>query len=181
MDLSNLHRVGKLGKPWGNQGELSLHLDGSEFKEVLAMGVLFADIDGQKVPFHVSHFREHPRIGAVVKFEDLDDPQGSAFLVNCDVFAPPGHQPAEMEEEEDEENLNPEDLVGMHVHDEKHGHLGEVTGMEGNEDNPVLVVVKDGVEVLLPMNGDLIQSIALESRRIDVRTPDGLVELYRNG
>ena len=181
MDLSNLHRVGKLGKPWGNQGELILHLEGSEFDEVLAMGVFFADIDGQKVPFHVSHLREHPRNGAVVKFEDLGDPQSSAFLVNCDVYAPPGHQPPELEEEEGEEYLDPEDLVGMHVHDEKHGHLGEVTGTEGNEDNPVLVVMKDGVEVLLPMNGDLIQSIALEARRIDVRTPDGLVELYRNG
>ncbi|MBK9420038.1 MAG: 16S rRNA processing protein RimM [Flavobacteriales bacterium] len=181
MDLNNLHRVGKLGKPWGNQGELILHLEGSEFDEVLAMGVLFADIDGQKVPFHVDHLREHPRTGAVVKFEDLEDPQGSAFLVNCDVYAPPGHNPAELEEQEGEEDLDPEDFIGMDVHDEKHGHLGEVTGTEGNEDNPVLVVIKDGVEVLLPMNGDLIQSIDLEARRMDVRTPDGLVELYRNG
>lgn len=181
MDLNNLHRVGKLGKPWGNQGELILHLEGSEFDEVLAMGVLFADIDGQKVPFHVDHLREHPRTGAVVKFEDLEDPQGSAFLVNCDVYAPPGHKPAELEEQEGEEDLDPDDFVGMDVHDVKHGHLGEVTGTEGNEDNPVLVVIKDGVEVLLPMNGDLIQSIDLEARRMDVRTPDGLVELYRNG
>lgn len=54
-------------------------------------------------------------------------------------------------------------------------------GMEGTEDNPVLVVVKDGQEVLLPVGGDLIRHIDLERGRIDVRTPEGLVELYRKG
>lgn len=181
MELDDLHPVGKLGKTWGNQGELSLHLEHCDLDEVLAMGVLFAEIDGQRVPFHVSHLREHPRTGAVVKFEDLDDPQSSAFLVNCEVFAPPGHVPSEMEDEEGEEGLDPTDLIGIHVFDEMHGHLGEITGTDGTEDNPVLVVVNDGVEVLLPMGGDLIQGIDMETRRMDVRTPDGLVDLYRNG
>jgi ribosomal 30S subunit maturation factor RimM len=84
-------------------------------------------------------------------------------------------------EDDDDDEPRPTEWLGLHVHDEEHGHLGEVAGMEGTEDNPVLVVVKDGQEVLLPVGGDLIRHIDLERGRIDVRTPEGLVELYRKG
>jgi 16S rRNA processing protein RimM len=182
MEEEVLHPLGKLGKPWGHQGELTLHLEGAEVDDIRAMGVLFVDLDGQHVPFFVSRIREHARTGAVVQFDELDRPQAVAFLVNREVFAPPGVLPAPSDaEDDDDDEPRPTEWLGLHVHDEEHGHLGEVAGMEGTEDNPVLVVVKDGQEVLLPVGGDLIRHIDLERGRIDVRTPEGLVELYRKG
>jgi hypothetical protein len=90
MEEEVLHPLGKLGKPWGHQGELTLHLEGAEVDDIRAMGVLFVDLDGQHVPFFVSRIREHARTGAVVQFDELDRPQAVAFLVNREVFAPPG-------------------------------------------------------------------------------------------
>lgn len=179
MDLGSLHHLGRLGKPWGHRGELILHLEEADLEEVLALGVLFAGLDGQRVPFHVSHFREHPRSGAVVKFEDFDDPQSVGFLVNCEVYAPPGHIRKELEEEEDEENLDPDDLIGMRVLDEEHGELGEIVGTEGTEDHPVMVVRKGEQEILIPMVDHMITGIDFETGHLVVRTPPGLVDLYR--
>ena len=180
MDLSKLHHLGRLGKPWGHRGELSFQIKNADFEEVLSLGVLFAEIDGLRVPFHVSHMREHPRVGAVVKFEDIDDPQAGSFLVNCEVYAPPGHERPEVDEQEDEENLDPEELIGMHVLDEEYGELGEITGTEGTEDHPVMVVRKGDQEILIPIVDDVITGIDLDTGHLVVRTPPGLVDLYRS-
>lgn len=180
MDLSKLHHLGRLGKPWGHRGELSFQIKDGDFEEVLSLGVLFAEIDGLRVPFHVSHMREHPRVGAVVKFEDINDPQAGSFLVNCEVYAPPGHERSEPEERDDEENLDPEELIGMHVLDEEYGELGEITGTEGTEDHPVMVVRKGDQEILIPIVDDVITGIDLDSGHLVVRTPPGLVDLYRS-
>lgn len=178
MDLDNLHHLGRLGKPWGNRGELTLHLEDAEFDEVLELEWLFAEIDGQRVPFHVGHLREHPRTGAVVCFEGLADPQSAAFLVGCEVFAPPGHEPAGAGDGED--RLDPAEFIGMQVLDVEHGPLGEITGTEGTEDHPVMVVRKGEQEILIPLVDELITGIDLDTGHLVVRTPPGLVELYRN-
>jgi 16S rRNA processing protein RimM len=178
MDLDQLRHLGRLGKPWGNRGELTLHLEEADLDEVLELGVLFAEIDGQRVPFHVIHLREHPRTGAVVLFEDLADPQSVAFLVGCEVFAPPGHG-IKGDPGEDGEDLDPSEFIGMRVLDVEYGELGEVVGTEGTEDHPVMVVHKDGHEILIPLVDDMITGIDLETGHLVVRTPPGLVDLYR--
>jgi 16S rRNA processing protein RimM len=180
MHSTSLRHLGRLGKSWGHRGELTFQLEQANFEEVLGLGVLFVELDGLHVPFHVSHFREHPRVGAVVKFEDFDDPGSAAFLVNHDVFAPPGHETTLVEEDEEEDDdLDPQDFVGMTVLDEEHGALGTITGTEGTEDHPVLVVRHEKHEILIPMVDDMIIGIDMESGSLVVRTPPGLVDLYR--
>ena len=178
MELGSLQHIGRLGKPWGHRGELSLQLEEVSFDEVLALGVFFVELDGQRVPFHISHLREHPRVGAVVKFEELNDPQSVGFLVNGEVFAPPGHFLRELEEEEDE-NLDPEAFIGMLVLDEEHGELGHIVGTEGTVDHPVMVIRNGEQEILIPMVDDMIAGIDTETGHLVVRTPPGLVDLYR--
>ncbi|MBK8339939.1 MAG: hypothetical protein IPK99_08045 [Flavobacteriales bacterium] len=38
MDRDSLHRLGKLGKPWGHLGDLTLQLQGIEADELNASG-----------------------------------------------------------------------------------------------------------------------------------------------
>ncbi len=181
MNTASLRHLGRLGKPWGHRGELTFQLEQAEFDEILGLGVLFVELDGLHVPFHVSHLREHPRVGAVVKFEDFDDPGSAAFLVNHAVFAPPGHEATvAVEDEAENEDLDPQDLIGMTVLDEAHGPLGTITGTEGTEDHPVMVVRQGDHEILIPMVDDMITGIDMESGSLVVRTPPGLVDLYRS-
>lgn len=181
MDFGSLRHLGRLGKPWGHRGEISFQLKEASFADVLEIGVLFVEMDGLHVPFHVSHLREHPRMGAVVKLEDYADSDAVAFLVNREVYAPPGRELTKaVEDEEEDDSLDPGEFMGMEVLDEEHGRLGVITGTEGTDDNPVMVVHDGETEILIPMVDDLITGIDLETGHLVVRTPPGLVELYRN-
>jgi 16S rRNA processing protein RimM len=67
----------------------------------------------------------------------------------------------------------------MLVKDEVHGELGEVTGMEGTDKNPVLVILHGEVEVMVPLMEEMIVDIDMEERSMTIRTPEGLIDLYR--
>jgi len=174
MDTDSLHYLGRLGKPWGHQGELTVHLEDVDLDDIVHAGSLFVDIEGQKVPFFFSHLHEKGR-DTLIKFDDFHDPQSASILVGRDIYAPPGHLA-----DASDESWDPEEFLGMLVRDEVHGELGEVTGMEGTKDNPVLVIMRGGEEVLVPLADEMIVSMDLEERSMLIRTPEGLVDVNRN-
>jgi 16S rRNA processing protein RimM len=173
MDLDSLHRIGKLGKPWGHRGELTVHLDAADPEELLHSGVLFVDIEGQKVPFFYSSLQEKGRTGLLVKFDDFDDPSAASILVGRELYAPPG-----LLADGSDESWDPEQLIGLVVIDEEHGELGEVTGIGGTADNPVLEILKGGREMMVPFVDEVVTGIDPENNTITVRTPPGLIALY---
>lgn len=173
MDLESLHRIGKLGKPWGHQGELTVHFDDIELDELVRAGCLFVEIEGQKVPFFFSKLYDKGR-ETLVKFEDFGDPQSASILVGREIYAPPG-----MLVDGSDESWDPEEFIGMVVSDEEHGDLGEVTAIEGTTKNPVLVILHGEQEVMVPLVDEMILGIDPESNTLLVRTPPGLVDMYR--
>ena len=175
MDLESRHRLGRLGKPWGHKGELTVHLEGCDLEDLVSEGTLFVDIEGQKVPFFYTSLRDQGRAGVLVKFDDFSDPQSAGILVGRDLFAPPGHL-----SDGSDESWDPEEFIGMLVRDEEHGDLGEVTAIEGTDRNPVMVIHLGGKEVMVPLNEDMILDLDVEERTLLVSTPPGLKEKYRD-
>jgi 16S rRNA processing protein RimM len=174
MDLESLHRIGKLGKPWGHRGELTVHLEGCELEDLVHAGSLFVDIEGQKVPFFFTQLHDKGR-DILVKFDDFHDPQSASILVGRDIYAPPG-----LLADGSDESWDPEEFIGMIVRDEEHGDLGEVTGIEGSAKNPVLVILHGEEEVMVPLAEEMILGIDPETNTLMVRTPPGLVDMYRS-
>ncbi len=175
MDTDSLHYLGRLGKPWGHQGELTMHLEGIGPEDIKDFGSLFVEIDGQKVPFFFTRIYDKGR-ETLVKFDEFSDPQSAGILVGCDIYAPPGHYI-----DASDESWDPEEFVGLLVVDEEYGELGEVTAIEGAENNPVLVILKGEQEVLVPLVDEMIVGIDAEDGFLVVRTPPGLVDMYREG
>lgn len=175
MDLDSLHRIGRLGKPWGHQGELTVHLDEVDLEDIVTAGSLFVDIEGQKVPFFFTKLQDKGR-DILVKFDDFHDPQSASILVGRDIYAPPG-----LLVDGSDESWDPEEFIGMIVKDEEHGELGEVVGTEGTDKNPVLVVLLGEQEVMIPLVEEMILGVDPEENLLLVRTPPGLVDLYRFG
>ena len=173
MDLDSLHKIGRLGKPWGHQGELTVHLDEVDLDDIVHAGSLFVDIEGQKVPFFFSRLHDKGR-DVLVKFDDFNDPQSASVLVGRDLYAPPG-----LLADGSDESWDPEEFIGMLVRDDEHGELGEVTGLEGTEKHPVLVVLRGEQEVMIPLADEMILGVDPEENTLLVRTPPGLIELYR--
>ena len=174
MDTESLHYLGRLGKPWGNLGELTVHLEEVDVDDIMHAGSLFVDIEGQKVPFFFTKLYEKGS-DVLIKFDDFNDPQSAGVIVGRDIYAPPGHL-----SDGSDESWDPEEFIGLLVRDEAHGELGEVTAIEGTDKNPVLVILQGEQEVMVPLVDEMIVDLNMEERSLTIRTPEGLIDLYKN-
>lgn len=74
------------------------------------------------------------------------------------------------------------DLVGCDVYDEQNGFLGQLSDVMQNVAQDVYVVKLTGQDDLLfPALKTILTQVDVVGRRIDVRLPAGLFEVYRGG
>ena len=72
------------------------------------------------------------------------------------------------------------DLMGCDIHDAALGYLGRLTDVLQNAAHDVYTVSKTGEkDLLFPALKTIILKVDLDGRRIDVRLPEGLFEIYR--
>lgn len=69
------------------------------------------------------------------------------------------------------------DLVGCEVQDLQGAVLGRVTRVEGPLERSHLIVARKGGEAMIPLVDEICRSVDLESRRIVVNPPEGLLDL----
>jgi 16S rRNA processing protein RimM len=167
--------IGRLGKPWGNQGELTVDLAACDLDDLPHEGWLFVDIDGQHVPFHYGALYDKGRAGILVRFDRLEDPAHMRLLTGRTVLVP-AHA---LGDAAPLPTPDIDDLIGLAVHDADHGALGTVVAIAGSDRNPVMVVQHGEQEVMVPVADELITGFDPATRTLHVRTPPGLLDLYR--
>ena len=168
--MTETFHIGRLGKPHGVKGEISFHFTDDIFERVDAEYV-FLEIDGLQVPFFFEEYRFRSETTALVKFEGIDDATHAAELVGCNVFFP-----RELSDEEDGE-LSWAELVGFTITNSPDGTIvGVVTAIDLSTINTLFEVkTKDGQQILIPANDDLIDDIDRDNRNIAMRIPEGLL------
>jgi len=72
-----------------------------------------------------------------------------------------------------------DDLIGCEVVDRRCGPIGRVTGLQPTGGADLLVVMGPRGELLIPFVRDFLRRLDLSARRIELETPDGLVDLSR--
>ena len=161
-------RIGRLGRPHGVKGEVTMQVDDDVFDRVDA-DFLVLMVDGILVPFYMEEYRFKTDTTALIKFEDVDTVERARELTNCDVFFP--RRLADSDEEEYTWSF----FVGFDLVDAATGHtVGCIASIDDSTAN-VLFCLEDGT--LIPATDDLVDHIDAEARRITMHLPDGLLSL----
>lgn len=178
--------VGKVGRPHGVRGDVSVEVRTDEPERRFAPGsVLLTDGLGARQASHggsaaratitVAGHRWHSG-RLLVHFESVDDRdaaeamRGTLLSVEVD--------PAELPSDPDE--FYDHQLIGLAVVDSAGARLGEVTAVtHGAQD--LLVVRREGnADVMVPFVHDLVPEIDLDAGRVVTDLPDGLLDLTDN-
>ena len=158
---------GKFLKPHGTKGEIGLQ--GDTF--VLGQGCNFVacDIDGILVPFFFESVR--PKNDTlIVKVERMESAEEVRYLTNREAFIP-----RKWVEESEEVSLGY--FIGFTATDKTLGHIGEIVDIDDSTINTLFVVKKDGEEILIPAQEELIADIDHDGQSILFDLPQGLVSL----
>jgi 16S rRNA processing protein RimM len=166
--MKTIYKIGKIGKPHGVKGELSMMFDDDVFDRTDA-DYLFLMIDGIPVPFFIEEYRFRSNETVLMKFCDVDTLEQARQLTGCDVCFP-----RELADE-DEEHASWAEIVGYTLIDQSTGkEAGTIASVDDTTIN-ILFELEDGT--LIPANEELITNIDKEKQTITIQLPEGVLEL----
>jgi 16S rRNA processing protein RimM len=175
MDLKDSIYIGQIAKLHGYKGGVSLFLDVTHPEEYMDMESFFIEIDGILTPFFVESFKLKNKGFVAVKFQGVDSEQEARSLLKKKVFIPESEL-----KELDESNFYDHEVIGYEVDDVVKGGIGKVTAIADLKQNPLLVIEFKDKEILLPIFEGLIVKVDRKLKRLKVKAPDGLIDLYLN-
>ena len=165
---SEVYKIGRLGKPHGVKGELTMQVDDDVFDRVDAE-FLILRVDGILVPFYMEEYRFRSDSSALIKFEDVDSVEQARELTNCEVFFP------RQQADGDDEEYTWQYLVGFDIIDAATARcVGRIESIDDSTAN-VLFCLDDGS--LIPATDELVEEIDADAHRIVMRLPEGLLSL----
>jgi len=177
----NFIKIASIIKTHGYRGDIVLKRDRSIsislFEKSLNEGkAIFISKDGIPVPFFISKnsidfIDEHT---VKLKLDELNDLEKAKEFIDNGVY-----MTTDCIEQESNNELLPPDWMGFKVSDKNHGFVGIIIDFnEEVPENPLIIIEKRGKELMIPINGDLIQSVNWDKKEIFTNLPDGYLDLY---
>jgi 16S rRNA processing protein RimM len=161
--------IALLGKPRGNRGELTAIGLTSKPERFESLERVF--LSGHSEPFVIEEIWEH-KGGLVFKFEGVDSISEAEALHGCEVRVP-----ASERVQLDPGEYFDSDLTGCEVVDQATGnHLGKVTALQDGGGSGLLVLDDS---TLIPFASSICVLIDVARKRIEVKLPDGLLDVNR--
>ena len=161
-----VYKIGRIGKPHGISGEVTLRFSDDVFDRVDA-DYLVLMVDGILVPFFIEEYRFRSDEVALVKFEDIDTKDRASELTGCDVFFPRYLADA------GDDVLTWSQIVGYDIVDVLSDKtIGRIEAVDETTIN-TLLELSDGT--LIPAADEFIEDIDHEERKLMMRLPEGLV------
>ena len=169
--LEECTKIGKLGKPYGNQGAFSFNLyeDFDMLGEQLDSILVF--YEGYLVPFFIDEINENGPKHGNIKFDHIHKPEDTREFVNCDFYISSSNYDS-YSVSSDESSM-----IDFIVKDKKAGLIGNVIEYVESKLNPLLVCVHNDNEYLIPFNDSIVLKIDYNNKIIETDLPDGLLEI----
>ena len=166
--------IGFCRKPHGVGGELKVQIEAEYLEDFLQAEVIFLDITGKQVPYFIEKIRPGSEI--LVKLEDVDSREAAAALNGKEMLMRE-EDVHTGEEEENEEDLAYEDLVGYEIIETDLGLIGKIEDVLEYPQQMMALLIYQEREILIPLNEYLIQDIDIENQQVIMGLPEGLLEL----
>lgn len=171
MNIDDCFYLGRITKPWGVKGQVVMFLDVDTPEDYLELDSAFVEIKGQLVPyfFHLDNLNGNK---AVATFEDLPSDQAAALV---------GHAlylPLDLLPKLEGNKFYFHEVVGFSVIDDEKGDIGTLEQVIDYPAQPLFQIMKNGVEILVPVIDEVIKKVDREGKTLYINAPKGLIDLY---
>ncbi len=172
MDKELCYYLGHITKAHGSKGDLVAFFDVDDPHRYSSLPSVFVDLNGELTPFFIERIQPMKGKNFRISFEDLDV-NATALLLKKDLYLPLDLLP-----EKTGKHFYYHEVIGFEVIDESHGSVGTIERVMEDPANPLLEIDNGAVKLLIPINDDVIQNLDREKKIIEIRAPEGLIDLY---
>jgi len=164
--------LGKVIRTHGYKGGLKAILDVDNPQEYKELDMVFIEVKNQLIPWTIEnlHFEKNK---VNLKLTDLNDMEGAERLVGSFIYLP-----LELLPKLKGNKFYFHEVTGYKVHDEVHGDIGLIDRVIDLPNNPLFSILNKEKEILLPITDDIIVKIDRRKKLVQVRAPEGLLDIY---
>lgn len=174
MTKNDCFFFGKITKTHGLKGELTIKLDVVNPADFADLRYLLIDERGTLVPY----FIEYQKISCdkmFVQLQDVKKMEQAVTFVGKAVFLP-----NEMMPQLEDDEFYYQEIVGFKLIDEVKGEIGLISNVLEYPTQAVIQVMYDGKEILIPIHDDILQKVDKKAKTLNVKAPEGLIDMYLN-
>ena len=173
MKKEDCFYLGKIVSKYSFKGELLIKLDTDEPDLYDNLDAIFIDLRGNLVPFFAESSQLHKSNLLRIKFEDVDTEEDANALIKTDLYLPLDLLP-----KLEGDKFYFHEVIGFNITDSNYGDVGILKGINDSTAQALFEIDKDGIEILIPMNDEFIVKVDRKNKTIEVKTPEGLIDLY---
>jgi 16S rRNA processing protein RimM len=164
--------VGKIVKTHGLKGEVTLRIDNEQFDDIEELNYFLLDVNEQLIPYFIEDITYHSN-KAFVLFQDLKTLEAANQFVGKSAYLPLDLLP-----EKEGNEFYSHEVVGYLVVDEEKGEIGNVNEIIEYPTQSIIQIIKDGKEILIPIHDDILKVVNREEKKIYIKAPNGLIDMY---
>lgn len=173
MTINECFYLGKITKIHGIKGECQIYLDVDNPNEYEEMESVFVEINKNLVPFFIEKIDVKHGGQAVVKFEGINKIEEVSSIINNSLFLP-----IEVLPKLKGNKFYFHEVIGFGVIDTEFGPIGNIKNIIDHPLQNILELDFNGVEVLVPVNNEIIKNVDRKNKTIEVVMPAGLLDVY---
>lgn len=171
--MIHLIEAGHSYKVHGIKGELVVDLYPQYRNHVLKSGVVFFMVEGNAVPFFINSVKENEDL--FLRFKEVDTPEKARELSNQPVYIDDKGIVIENLSDETLDDVN--FLVSFQIEDVNSGFKGKIKSLEEFPSQLMALVESNSKEFMIPIHEDWIVKIDEKKKHIQVKLPEGLLDL----
>lgn len=138
------------------------------------------EIDGIFVPFMVTAARSRGTESQLITLDGIDSDDSAAMFIGMDLFAPTSllmSITGDSDNDTDDDSISVDALIGYRVIADG-TDIGEITDIDDSTPNTLFIVTTpEDTAVYIPVADDFITEIDVESGKIFMDLPEGLISL----
>jgi 16S rRNA processing protein RimM len=165
--------LGKIAKKFSFKGEVLAFLDTDEPEIYENLESVFVELNKTLVPFFIIKSHIHKSKFLRIKFEDFTSEEDADAIMNCHLYLPLSFLP-----KLEGTKFYYHEVEGFEVEDVRLGNIGILQRINDSNAQPLFEIQKGNVEILVPLIDDFIVSIDRINKKLVLKTPEGLVDLY---
>ncbi|MBT8308290.1 MAG: ribosome maturation factor RimM [Maribacter sp.] len=173
MDKAACFYLGKVVSKYSFKGEVLAKLDTDEPESYENMESVFVSLGNNLVPFFIDKCRLHKSNLLRIDFEEVKTENDADRIMGSELYLPLSFLP-----ELSGNKFYFHEVIGFTVMDSVHGNIGTIKSINDSTSQALFEIEKEGNEILIPINDEIITKLDRENNTIFITTPEGLVELY---
>ena len=173
MNKDDFYYLGKIAKPFGSKGQVVVILDVDTPLNYKKLESVYIDLDGEQVPFFIDSVELRPGQKALFHFEDVNSAEEASVYIGREMYLPLDLLPALKGKK-----FYYHEVRGFSVIDAVHGNIGTLVKVIEFPHQSMLQVLFHDKEILVPLVDEVILKVNRKLKKLHIRAPEGLIDLY---